>query len=168
MGYRSNVAYIIAGEKEAMMGALAEIRLAHPNIQSALDGGGEGDDAVIITETTINTNEAYRSGGDSKTMEVVTLAWKCDSVKWYDSYDFVQSHTALWNFFAERAEDMNVEGKFIRIGEEDDDNELKGFGGEQQDFQLYDVISFSRTIEVADNIAFNAKRDIRAKEAQSA
>lgn len=162
MGYRSDVAYVIAGEKEAMLAALAEIRLEHPNIQKALTGGDDGDDAVIITETTLNTGEAYRSGGDSKTMPSISLALHLAGVKWYDSYEYVQNHTLLWDFFAERDE-MDVEGKFLRFGDDDDDLEQKHFGGDKTDFQLHDVFQFRRSIEIGDHGVFDPARDIRAE-----
>jgi hypothetical protein len=169
MGYNSDVAYVIMGEKEAMLAALAEIRLEHPNIQKAISGDEDGDGAVIITDSTLNTGEAYRSGGDTKTMPVITLALHLRGVKWYESYEWVQNHSALWAFFEERALDldMDVEGKFILIGEDDDDNEQKHFGGEKTDFELYDVFRFERSISIHDNGVFDAKRDIRA-EVQSA
>jgi hypothetical protein len=57
-------------------------------------------------------------------------------VKWYDQYEDVQAHTAMLESISEDA-DEKVYARFVRIGEEQDDNEDLAYGENGYDIELY-------------------------------
>ena len=63
-------------------------------------------------------------------------SYSWDYIKWYDSYPCVGAIEAFMNRLDE--EDMDDEYRFVRLGEDTDDNEVRGYGFE---------IGISRTIE---------------------
>ena len=125
MGYRSEVAYKIAfNNKEDFWGFVAEAKL---DPETALCWSEDEKDYFTVDE------EKYE------------IRFYCDSVKWYDEYDEVQAHHALFDKARERNDDLGVEvdGAFCRIGEESDDVEERYFGNDP-----WEMVRISRSIEI--------------------
>jgi hypothetical protein len=123
MGYRSEVAYYIRGTEEDITTLLATHSLKY-----------EGDPAVqtaCMEELRITP------------MGIYFRAIHCE---WYDDYPDVQWHSKLWTLAwnMEEAGTLPLIGQFIRIGEDDDDDEDHRFG------DVVDWIYISRKIELDD------------------
>lgn len=123
MGYRSDVAYTITFRDKATLNEFIALVMLKGEVERKALG-----ECQIVA-----------GGGD--TWEVNFFN---QSVKWYDSYEEVQAHEWLLDFAAERFE-PNAAYRFIRIGEELEDNEDK-YGGVNEliDWDL----CISRSIEM--------------------
>ena len=124
MGYRSDVAYTIRfmgdedeKNRQSFYTFLAEAK-SKDEYKIALD-------EVIIDEKRLRFN------------------FECLSVKWYDSFPEVQSHTKLFALGEEYCATLVVPiaGSFLRVGEDSSDIEENSFG----DFD-YDWLHVSRQI----------------------
>jgi hypothetical protein len=115
MGYRSDVAYTIrfvheddTNNKQSFYTFLAEAKV---NAATAACFNELGWAEFQIDEARYRINFA------------------CDDVKWYETYADVQCHEALINLAREWDEDAdnhsNIAYVFVRIGEENDDIEVK-------------------------------------------
>jgi hypothetical protein len=115
MGYRSDVAYTIrfvheddTNNKQSFYTFLAEAKV---NAATAACFNELGWAEFQIDEANFRINFA------------------CDDVKWYETYADVQCHEALINLAREWDEDAdnhsNIAYVFVRIGEENDDIEVK-------------------------------------------
>jgi len=121
MGYRSEVAYVVAFKDEAQRDTFLALQIA------------KKDD---------NINEALK---EVKKLESNKLFYYADSVKWYDSYEGVKAHTDLYLEAVELYGDDGAGYRFTRIGEEVEDIEISE-DGEYDD--LWDYTSISRCIDV--------------------
>lgn len=127
MGYRSDVAYLIAGPLAEVRRFLTTVRLTRPDLAGALRevvvGAFDGETAYI------GFHEGY--------------------VKWYQEYADVATHEALWTLaeeFENADDDDHLEGRFCRLGEDDDDVEVREFG--DGGYDLYEVIKVERRLTV--------------------
>jgi hypothetical protein len=121
MGYRSEVAVVIAFKDEAQRDTFLALQLA------------KKDDDI---------NEALK---EVKKLETNKLFYYASDVKWYESYDFVK---AVTNLYLEAVELYGNDGagyRFTRIGEEVEDIEISE-DGDYDD--LWDYTSINRSIDV--------------------
>lgn len=101
MGYRSEVLLALKPKARALL-------------STYIARGGQL--AALFTDEEADIDK--RNDGD------ITYRW--DSIKWYDSYPEIG---AIIDFMARLDnEDLEEEYKFIRIGEDADDNETRGYG----------------------------------------
>lgn len=129
MGYRSKVIYAIVAPKETMISFLVAAKLSDPIIGSAID------------------EMRLMAWGNTHSI----IAQDFSDVKWYEDYDDVKSHTAFWNYADENHEDLKIYGRFVRVGEESDDVEIKSFGDGDDIYDLADV-----SIDINTSIDFDA------------
>jgi hypothetical protein len=121
MGYRSQVAVVIAFKDEAQRDMFLSIQVA------------KKDEDI---------NEALK---ETKKLETNKLFYYADDVKWYESYGFVKAMTDLYLEAVELYGNDGAGYRFTRIGEEVEDIEITE-DGEYDD--LWDYTSISRTIDV--------------------
>lgn len=133
MGYRSDVAYIIVGKDEDMIPFLIKMRLEAGPEHKALE-------ECVVSQ--LKPDYMY-------------IGFRCEDVKWYDSYKDVAWHDTLWNTISDNE---LFEGRFVRVGEDDDDLENKSFGN--GDMDLWEYLSITRHLDVG--FSTDAKDDIRA------
>jgi hypothetical protein len=124
MGYRSQVAYIIAFEDDGAMGEFVTYVF------------GSGDEHMI--------NALKECEVDFKDLRINYYE---SDVKWYDSYDDVKGHTSLYELVT--VEDTpfydRCDYRFIRLGEEDGDiQEDASFGSYDPDDGFYVVRSIEK------------------------
>ena len=119
MGYRSTVAiYIGRVDGEA------------PSIPEAL--------ALAKTKGVIS-HDYFEKGwnSDSYGWDDDKFYFYQDWVKWYDSFEDVKAMEDLYRFFEEMGDESGAyQGKFCRLGEEDDDVEDKAFGDAPWDYMF--------------------------------
>ena len=129
MGYRSEVAYIIRFENKEMRENFVNLQRAKADkhINEALDELIEVEDNM--------------------------LGFHADYVKWYDDYEDVKAHQTLLRdtiklFGDEYTDDYNRQAgyRFVRIGEESDDNEDEEEGNSEQ---LYEYVDWHRAVQVS-------------------
>ena len=121
MGYRSEVAYVVAFKDEEQRDTFIALQLA------------KKDD---------NTNEALK---EVKKLESNKLFYYASDVKWYESYPIVMAHTSIYWEAVDMFGDDGAGYRFTRIGEEVEDIDISE-DGEYDD--LWDYTSISRTIDV--------------------
>jgi hypothetical protein len=123
MGYRSEVAYKIKfDKKDDFWGFIAESKL---DPETSLCWSEDEEDYFKVVE------DRYE------------IRFYCNSVKWYDEFDEVQAHMALWGKAKERNDGgVYVDGAYCRIGEEPDDVDERYFGRDP-----YEMVRVSRSIE---------------------
>lgn len=137
MGYYSEVTYVAIGEKDDMLTAITAWRLSNPD-QAAI----QLDEVNIVPH------------GD----EHLLVSFYTDSIKWYGSFDEIRAHTQ----FLASLEDKPIAARFVRVGEDIDDIEVRDYGYGCEDFpNLYSWVGPVRTISVDFNIDPN--QDIRKK-----
>ena len=129
MGYRSEVAYVIRFKDKEMRDLFVSVQRAKadPHINEALNELIEVEDNM--------------------------LAYHADHVKWYDDYPDVKAHETLMKdteklFGDEYSTDYNEQAgyKFVRLGEEQEDNEDEEGGNSEE---LYEYVDWSRQINVS-------------------
>lgn len=113
MGYRSEVAYVIAFDNVQTKEKWVSLAKLHPSHSKALKECKFVDD---MTKTYISA----------------LFRW----VKWYDSYDDVKTHMGMLEEIGEM-EDGQISARFVRIGEETDDTEELIYGTDAYDIPLY-------------------------------
>jgi len=127
MGYRSEVAFVIRGPKDALVARLTTFRLAYKDPEKAK----EAIDACT-----------YHGGGDE-----LTIRYHAEDIKWYPSYEDIDALKALFETFRELHEeseiDCKINGSFARIGEENDDVDQKSFGHEP-----YELVQVCRSMAI--------------------
>ena len=121
MGYRSQVAVVIAFKDEAQRDMFISLQIAKKNE---------------------DMNEALK---EVKKLESNKLFYYADDVKWYESYGFVRAMTSIYLEAVELYGNDGAGYRFTRIGEEVEDIEISE-DGEYDD--LWDYTSISRTIDV--------------------
>lgn len=131
MGYYSEVRYLVIGEKEVMTTMLAAWRLTDKDAATQLD------EVVIVP---------YKES-------MLLLSFHMGNGKWYDNYSDVAMHTRFLNF----TEDYEVQGVFLRVGEDDTDIETGRYG--LADHDLHQYVHISRSIYC--DIDVNPGDDIR-------
>ena len=121
MGYRSEVAVVIAFKDEAQRDTFLTLQIA------------KKDEDI---------NEALK---EVKKLESNKLFYYASDVKWYESYDFVKAVTNLYLEAVALYGDDGAGYRFTRIGEEVEDIEITEDGNYDD---LWDYTSISRTIDV--------------------
>lgn len=106
MGYRSDVAYTITFRDKATLNEFIALVM----LKGEVERKALGECQIVVDADKFCEVNFYNQ-----------------SVKWYDSYPEVVAHEWLLDFAAERFE-PNAAYRFIRIGEELEDNEDK-YGG---------------------------------------
>ena len=126
MGYRSQVAYVIAFEDKPTLNEFISLVM--------LKGGLE---AQALRECQMDISEGAFS--------CYRINFWADDVKWYDSYPEVEAHTWLYHYAVERFEDKCAY-RFLRVGEEQAD--IEDDHSDQSDkFDLYQDFYTRTTIE---------------------
>lgn len=133
MGYRSEIQMVIIGPEDVIVSKWARLMMENP-------WSGDGKDPLRDTSgLTISKN------GSDAVICMYGASWK-----WYGSYPDVQRFEFVWDSYQELYESKEpnelpgsdkVRGAFVRIGEDDDDIEIRSFG--EDGFELVQV---SRTI----------------------
>ena len=121
MGYRSDVAYAIQFKDHEALKAFVGLHAINEDTREALK------ECTIVDD------------------EQPTLMFHQTGVKWYDSFEEVQAHEKLLASVDEEFADR-AGYHFLRLGEEDDDNEPKAGGNDH--FIPWDAFSFRRYIEI--------------------
>jgi hypothetical protein len=124
MGYRSEVAYVIAFEDKTTLNEFISLVM--------LKGGAE---AEALKECAIEVSE--------RGFSCYRINFYQDDTKWYDSYPEVQAHTWLYQYAVERFGDKCAY-RFLRIGEEQADIEDE-HSDPSDKFDLYQDF-FSKTV----------------------
>ena len=129
MGYRSEVAYILRFTNKEMKDNFVNLQRAKADkaINEALDELVEVEDSM--------------------------LGYHADHVKWYDDYPDVKAHHTLMKdtiklFGDEYSTDYNEQAgyRFVRLGEEQEDNEDEEGGNSEE---LYEYVDWSRQINTS-------------------
>ena len=103
MEYRSDVYMCIKGPTKSILAGIATLRL-------------EGDTAMHEALDEWNVTAC------SETHATMVLGGQGRSWKWYESYPDVQAHHKIYNYFQDQSEeDSELDGTFVRIGEDDAD-----------------------------------------------
>jgi hypothetical protein len=132
MGYRSDVAYIIAGPKDNVISFLVKCRIAHPEVTLALKQCTVGE---------IGPDLLY-------------IGFSATDVKWYPDYPDVITHNVLWDL---AGVEESLEGRKCIVGENDDDNQTDSFG--DSNYDLFTYVEISRYVSV--NFSQGAEHDVR-------
>lgn len=133
MGYMSNVAYVIRFKDKAQCDTFINLQIAKAD--------------KYITEAI----------GELTRVEDNVLGFHSSCVKWYDDYEDVKAHHTLMSdtlkWFSEGVAysreipyDEQAGYRFIRLGEEDEDNTVEEGGNGEG---LYEYIEWYRNIEVS-------------------
>jgi hypothetical protein len=107
MGYRSDVTALIYGPAEVMDALVMKYRHTHDFDLWSTQGDGFGDH---LTE--------WQEGGTK------FILMQGEDWKWYSDYPSVRA----WQAFEQLAEELELNGEFVRIGEEVADIEEATFG----------------------------------------
>ncbi len=116
MGYRSYGRMVFEGEKDVVIALVADLKLRGDEVMhKALD------EMVLWVR------------GERANFGLEYSGWK-----WYDSYPHIQAFECIWSTFKERFEGTDDEapdlnGAFIRVGEDDDDIDRRYFGDDPYD-----------------------------------
>jgi len=115
MGYRSEVAYELRGNKETLLAGLCTLRLDGDAImKAALD------------------ELRYKDVSDKE----LIVRYHQENIKWYQEYTDVAAHCEIFSHFEDIYHDKEpsakecIHGSFIRIGEDTNDVEENYFGDE--------------------------------------
>lgn len=120
MGYRSDGRWIIKGPVDAVNAAWAELRLNPPVFNASPDYSPS--DAPTLADF-----QRYDVG------DTGYIRFSYDSWKWYISYPDVQWYNAVWDRLAENEQ---LSGRRIRIGEDADDIEEDCFGDDYVELRV--------------------------------
>lgn len=135
MGYRSDVKYVIClPDDSALTKYMAEVNLLladKPDMKDVLDK---------ITNSV--EKEPTETGYTPRYKYQIRVHW--DWVKWYEGYDWVESQERIM----ELALDYDGAWFFVRLGESEDDCEIKCDSHNQDDF-AEDYITFNRSTSFA-------------------
>jgi hypothetical protein len=138
MGYRSEVAYVIAFEDKATLNEFISLVM--------LKGGRE---AEALKECQLDVAEGVFS--------CYRINFYADSVKWYDSYPDVEAHTWLYTYAVERFGDKCAY-RFLRVGEEQNDIEDE-HSDPSDKFDLYLDFYTRTSIEVPFSVGYEPVGD---------
>lgn len=122
MGYTSQVAFVVRGPQATMVSIITTYRLTYPNTVEAKNALGH----------------CTYSSDDGE----LTIRFSDDDIKWYSCYEDVKALMALFEAFEEFADDNDIIGSFMRIGEDDTDIETRRYGDDP-----YALMYLNRTIE---------------------
>lgn len=124
MGYRSEVAYVIRFKDKAMRDLFVSLQRAKadPHINDALDELIEVEDNL--------------------------LGYHADYVKWYGGYEDVKAHDTLMQDSIDMFnEDEDIVGwRFVRLGEEPDDN-IQAEAGDSDG--LYEYVDWHKSMSLS-------------------
>jgi hypothetical protein len=124
MGYRSEVAYVIRFKDKAMRELFVSLQRAKadPHINEALNELLEIEDCL--------------------------LGYHADHVKWYEGYEGVEAHHTLMKDSIDLFnEDEDIVGwRFVRLGEESDDNIQEENGASDE---LYEYVDWYRGMNLS-------------------
>lgn len=88
--------------------------------------------------------ETHKTCMEELTVRKDGIYLHAESWKWYDSYEDIQWFEALWDEAAEmEADGSKLAGRFMRVGENDDDVEDRAFGDPD-----WDKVQLVRYLEV--------------------
>lgn len=131
MGYTSSGAVRIRGPREAMLAQLVALKLTDP-------------DQVHLTEAL----KACRLVEYPLDKNLLMLGWEING-KWYEGYPDVAAFMRIWEHFEKQADLAGEEGKledfdgkYLRIGEDDNDTEQRWFGDD-----TWELVEYLRTYE---------------------
>lgn len=116
MGYRSTGAFRAKGKTEELFSVIAALRLTYPD-QAALQ--------AVLKDCTLCGN---------------LFGFDINDWKWYESYSEVKALQAIMSEFAN--DDKRFTTGFVRIGEDDDDVEIRYTGDDG-----YDLVSYQRAYD---------------------
>jgi len=146
MDYRSDVKYVLYGTRQNVVGALSAYQLQHSGQVGRAWSPG-------------HWSRRYNQDKDFMIFE-----FSATHVKWYDDYEEVQAFTEFLNFIADYVEQLTYDvplgtetehlcWEFVRLGENDDDNERNA--SDYNDFQIYltRTISFTHPTPLKTEIA---------------
>jgi hypothetical protein len=124
MGYRSEVAYVIRFANKEMRELFVSMQRAKadPHINEALSELVEVEDCL--------------------------LGYHADHVKWYDGYDGVKAHETLMHDSIDMFnQDEDIVGwRFVRLGEESDDNVQEEDGNSDE---LYEYVDWHKSMSLS-------------------
>lgn len=123
MGYRSDVRVAVSFDNEHTRKEVMAVYSMHPSVQ----------EHNIAKDWHVHDGEmSFWRDNTGGSMPVYTLMYSADYVKWYDTYEDVQAvefmHQICAKFDAER-EAFSYAYKFIRVGEEIEDIEIRSDHG---------------------------------------
>lgn len=159
MGYRSEVIYAIQPTRneeslEKWFVFLAEARNC-PTTQHAMSMIDQSGEYEAMKESDL----WWRGGMDSDNNAILI---EFDNVKWYDSFDEVQSFTALMDMIGKDYEDY-IHAAYIRIGEEEGDVETRY---ENEGYELARVVSYYQIESTNFDTADRHRRNVSTKPKQ--
>jgi hypothetical protein len=124
MGYRSEVAYVILFKDKAMRELFVSMQRAKADkhINEALNELVEVEDCL--------------------------LGYHADHVKWYDGYEGVKAHETLMHDSIDMFnQDEDIVGwRFVRLGEESDDNVQEEDGNSDE---LYEYVDWHKSMSLS-------------------
>jgi len=124
MGYRSEVAYVIRFKDKAMRELFVNLQRAKadPHINEALNELAEVEDCL--------------------------LGYHADHVKWYEGYEGVKAHETLLSDSIDMFnQDEDIVGwRFVRLGEESDDN-VQDEAGDSEG--LYEYVDWYKSMSLS-------------------
>jgi hypothetical protein len=112
MGYRSDVAIKVYGDKEGML----KFKKAYDEAYAELPEVEQGYIDDLMREEDVN---GFIDDGFTDSFTFYT-----QHIKWYDEYPNVKFFMDL----LDRVEDFGINAEFVKIGEEDDDIETTHYG----------------------------------------
>ena len=142
MGYRSEVLMVLKGP------AVKEIKVLMDT--AGIDLDEHWSQKFVDEGEIVSSHEHFGYGKDRKGQ--LTFVFHADDVKWYESYPEVQAIEKVWEFAEMIADrfgrsgcqplDSELDGIFIRIGEDYEDVTVKAIG-----LDGYELAQVHRTID---------------------
>lgn len=135
MGYRSQVRSLIYGETDKMSAFIASQRIKHPKVWEAFkDHINIRDASIRVYRPHAGTDECAFADVDIMVIDLLGDDWK-----WYEGYDDVQA----WEALLDSAVSANLDYEFLRLGEDDTDNEYR-YNSDNYDQRM---LHFRRSID---------------------
>jgi hypothetical protein len=125
MGYRSQVSYIIAFKDNEQRETFKEL-VKHKDDEHMI--------SALVDDCFSHPTQPW-------------IYFQVDHWKWYDSYPEVQAHNNLMEFAME-VFPKDAAYRFVRVGEEHDDIEIRDDEGEEARHSLYDYLHPITTINL--------------------
>lgn len=118
MGYRSNVAITIYGNSEKLNAVRKYAEIKFINLPAAIR------DAVMDLYYYSEKDSSNKVWGDDS-----RYFFYATSVKWYSSYPVVDYIESIFQYANEICDDTDdFAGEYVRVGEEDNDIDVRMFG----------------------------------------
>ena len=143
MGYRSSVAFCFTVDNYDL-----DKQECRDTFKKMLGFFKLSEFYSIVTQPTYNCIKSKELGWSWREGMIV---FSVDDWKWYDSFPSVQAFEELWERLQELSnQDVPISGRFVRSGEDLEDNEENDFG-EQPEWELA-YINKSMTVDAGCNI----------------